>query len=177
MDRMVHRATPTVPLWREAVHLSKEDRIVTRQHYSVDIDAPRQRVWEVLWDDRTYRDWASAFMEGSHAVSDWKEGSKIQFLDPSGNGMSAVIEKKVPNERMTFRHLAEIKEGKEQPAPPSWSGALEEYTLKDNGKGTTLIVDQDAADEYKEAFEKAFPKALQRVKELATQRQPAGATR
>ena len=78
---------------------------------------------------------------------------------------------------MTFRHLAEIKEGKEQPAPPSWSGALEEYTLKDNGTGATLIVDHDAADEYKEAFEKAFPKALQRVKELATQRQAAGATR
>ena len=177
MDRMVHRTTPTVLVCREAVHPSKEDRIVTRLHYSVDIDAPRQRVWEVLWDDRTYRDWTSAFMEGSHAVSDWKEGSKIQFLDPSGNGMSAVIEKKVPNERMTFRHLAEIKEGKEQPAPPSWSGALEEYTLKDNGKGTTLIVDSDAADEYKESFEKAFPKALHRVKELATQRQPAGATR
>jgi len=49
--------------------------------------------------------------------------------------------------------------------------------LEDNGKDTTLIVDQDAADEYKEAFEKAFPKALQRAKELATQRQPAGAPR
>jgi uncharacterized protein YndB with AHSA1/START domain len=157
--------------------MNREDRIVTRQHYSVDIDAPRQRVWEVLWDDRTYRDWTSAFMEGSHAVSDWKEGSKIQFLDPNGNGMSGIIEKKMPNERMTFRHLAEIKDGKEQPASPSWSGAVEDYTLKDNGKGTTLIVDVDTADEYKEMFEKAFPKALQRVKELATQRQPAGAAR
>jgi hypothetical protein len=37
------------------------------------------------------------------------------------------------------------------------------YTLKDDGKGTTLIVDSDAVDEYKESFEKAFPKALQRV--------------
>jgi uncharacterized protein YndB with AHSA1/START domain len=156
-----------------AVHPNKEDRIVTRLHYSVDIDAPRQRVWEVLWDEKTYPDWTSAFMEGSHAVSDWKEGSRIQFLDPSGNGMSSIIEKKVPHERMTFRHRAEIKEGKEQPLPPSWSGGLEDYTLKDNGKGTTLIVDSDAADEYKEMFEKAFPKALQRVKELATQRQPA----
>ena len=150
---------------------------MTRLHYSADIDAPRERVWEVLWDDKTYRDWTSAFGEGSHAKSDWKEGSTIQFLDPSGNGMSSVIEKKVPNERMTFRHLGEIKEGKEQPAPASWSGAIEEYTLKDNGRGTTLIVDADTADEYKEMFEKAFPKALQRVKELATRTQPAGATR
>jgi uncharacterized protein YndB with AHSA1/START domain len=154
----------------------KEDFIVTRLHHTVDIDAPRDRVWAVLWDDKTYRDWSSAFMEGSHAVSDWKEGSKIQFLDPSGNGMLAIIEKKVPNERMTFRHIAEIREGKEHPAPSSWANAREEYTLKDNGRGTTLTVDTDAADEYKEAFEKAFPKALQRVKELAA-RQPAGATR
>ena len=69
---------------------------MTRLHYSVDIDAPRQRVWDVLWDDRTYRDWTSAFMEGSHAVSDWREGSKIQFLDPSGDGMSALPETSSP---------------------------------------------------------------------------------
>ena len=59
---------------------------MTRLHYSVDIDAPRQRVWEVLWDDKTYPDWTSAFMEGSRAVSDWKEGSRIQFLGPGGDG-------------------------------------------------------------------------------------------
>jgi uncharacterized protein YndB with AHSA1/START domain len=149
----------------------KEDVTVTRLHFSVDIDAPRERVWAVLWDDRTYRDWTGAFSQGSYAVSDWKEGSKVQFLDPSGSGMSAVIEKKVPNERMTFRHLAEIKEGKEQP-PASWSGAREDYTLQDNGRGTTLTVDLDTVDEYKQMFEQAFPKALQRVKELAA-RQPA----
>jgi uncharacterized protein YndB with AHSA1/START domain len=150
---------------------------VTRLHYTVDIDAPRERVWAVLWDDKTYRDWTSAFMEGSHAVSDWKEGSKIQFLDPSGNGMASIIEKKVPNERMTFRHIGEIKAGKEDPAPSSWANAREEYTLRDNGRGTTLTLDTDAADEHKEMFEKAFPKALQRLKELATQRQPAATTR
>ena len=150
---------------------------MTRLNFTVDIDAPRERVWAVLWDDQTYRDWTSAFMEGSHAVSDWKEGSKIQFLDPSGNGMVAIIEKKKPNERMTFRHFAEIKEGKEQPEAP-WSGAHEDYALKDNGRGgTTLIVESDTVEEYKQMFEQAFPKALQRVKELATQRQPAGATR
>ena len=149
---------------------------MTRLHYSIDIDAPRQRVWDVLWDDKTYPEWTSAFMEGSHAVSDWKEGSTVQFLGPTGDGMLAVIEKKIPNERMTFRHRVEIKGGKEQPAA-SWSGAIEDYTLKDTGKGTTLIVELDTADEYKEMFEKAFPKALQRVKELATQKQPASATR
>ena len=138
-------------------------------HFSVRINAPRERVWNVLWDDVTYRDWTSVFAEGSYAVSDWNEGSRIQFLDPgSGSGMSAVIEKKRPNELMSFRHLAEIRDGKEQP-PAAWSGALENYTLTDNDGGTTLRVTLDTADEYRQMFEDKFPKALQRVKELAEQ--------
>jgi hypothetical protein len=39
---------------------------------------------ESMWDDSTYRQWTSAFSEGSHAVSDWKEGSKVLFLSPEG---------------------------------------------------------------------------------------------
>lgn len=140
---------------------------LTQLQFSIDIKAPRQKVWDVLWDDATYRDWTSAFAEGSYAVSDWQEGSKIRFLDPgSGSGMSAVIERKRPNEFMSFRHMAEIKDGQEQP-PAEWSGAMENYTLKDNGSGTTLTVDLDAPDEFREVFEEKFPKALQRVKTLA----------
>jgi uncharacterized protein YndB with AHSA1/START domain len=154
----------------------KEDLIVTRLHHTVDIDAPRDRVWAVLWDDKTYRDWTSAFMDGSHAVGDWKEGSKIRLLDSNDNGILAIIEEKVPNERMILRHIGEILEGKEQPAPSSWANAREEYTLKENGRGTTLAVETDAGEEHKEAYEKAFPKALQRLKELAA-RQPSGPSR
>jgi uncharacterized protein YndB with AHSA1/START domain len=141
--------------------------MMERLHFSIDIKAPREKVWKVLWDDETYRDWTSVFAEGSYAVSDWNEGSKIQFLDPkSGSGMSAVIEKKRPNEFMSFKHLAEIRNGQEQP-PAAWSGALEDYTLKENDGTTTLSVDLDAAEEYRDMFADAFPKALQRVKTLA----------
>jgi hypothetical protein len=138
-----------------------------RLHFSIRIEAPRERVWAVLWQDATYRDWTSVFAEGSYAVSDWNEGSSIQFLDPkSGGGMSAVIVKKRPNELMSFKHVAEIRDGREQP-PAEWSGALETYTLDDTDGATTLTVDLDAAEEYREMFEDKFPKALQRVKTLA----------
>jgi uncharacterized protein YndB with AHSA1/START domain len=173
-----HRTDETCAAAWPSTHRSENEggQIVTRLHYTIDIDAPRERVWAVLWDDKTYRDWSSAFMEGSHLAGELKEGNKVQFLDPSGSGMASIVEKKVPNERMTFRHVGEIKDGKEHPARPSWANAHEEYVLRDNGRGTTLTVDADSADEYKEMFEKAFPKALQRLKELATQ-QPTGATR
>lgn len=137
-----------------------------RLQFSTTINAPRQAVWKALWDDASFRDWTSVFAEGSHAISDWNEGSPIRFLAPDGSGMAAVIETKRPNEFMSFRHIAEIKDGKEQP-PAEWSGAHEDYRLEERAGITTLSVDMDAADEYREMFETTFPKALERVKTLA----------
>lgn len=136
-------------------------------HFTIEIKASKEKVWKVLWDDASFTDWTSVFAEGSYAVSDWKEGSKIQFIDPKSNaGMSSVIEKLVPAEYMSFRHIAEIENGKKQP-PKEWSGAHENYTLAEHEGITTLIVDLDTIEEYKDMFEEKFPKALQRVKELA----------
>lgn len=138
-----------------------------RLQFSIDIAAPPEKVWQVLWDDATFSDWTSVFAEGSYAVSDWKEGSTIQFLDPaSGSGMASIIEKKRPGEFMSFRHVAEIQNGREQ-KPAAWSGAHENYTLTRKAGGTTLRVDVDAADEHRQTFEDKFPRALQRVKSLS----------
>lgn len=138
-----------------------------RLHFTTDIDAPPHRVWAMLWDDATYRDWTSVFAVGSHAVSDWRQGSEVRFLGPEGtSGMLAVIDEHVPQERMVFRHVAEIKDGQEQPPGP-WAGALETYTLTANGQGTTLLVTLDAEEEHASSFRELFPQALDRVKVLA----------
>jgi uncharacterized protein YndB with AHSA1/START domain len=140
---------------------------MNRLHFSIDIAAPPDKVWRMLWNDASYCDWTSVFSEGSYAVSDWNEGSTIRFLDASGrNGMSAVIEKMRPGEFMSFRHEAEIKEGQLQ-QPADWFGAHENYTLTGRDGGTTLSVDLDAPDEYRQIFEGKFPHALQRVKTLS----------
>ena len=140
---------------------------MTRLRYSVDIAAPREKVWQVLWSDSTFGKWTSVFAEGSYAVSDWKEGSPIRFIDPATNdGMASIIEKKRSNEFMSFRHVAEIKNGTEQP-PADWSGAHEDYTLTEKDGRTTLRVDLDAAEEHRTTFEEKFPQALQAVKSLS----------
>jgi uncharacterized protein YndB with AHSA1/START domain len=147
--------------------MSPATKPLNRLQFSVDIAATRERVWKVLWEDATYRDWTSVFSEGSYAVSDWKEGSKVQFFDASGrNGMSAIIEKQRPHEFMSFRHEAEIKDGQVQPSA-DWAGAHENYTLTSHAGGTRLTVDLDTADEYRQMFDGTFPQALQRVKQLA----------
>lgn len=141
-----------------------------KMHFSIQISAPAQKVWEVLWNDETYRKWTSVFTEGSYAISDWKEGSKVQFLSPEGSGMYSVIEKMQPAAFISFRHLGEIKKGEEQ-APVDetsvWYGAKEEYTLTAENGTTTLDVHIDMTENDKKYFQDKFPAALQEVKKLS----------
>jgi hypothetical protein len=147
-------------------------KIITmeKQHYEISINAPREKVWKVLWGNDTYRAWTAAFSEGSHAETDWKKGSKVLFLDGKGQGMVSTIAENIPNEYMSFEHLGEViggVEDTESEKVKQWSGAHENYTLKSvNGK-TQLSVDMDINDEFKDYFEKTFPIALNKVKELA----------
>jgi len=140
------------------------------KEFKVTIDAPKEKVWNTLWNDATYREWTSVFAEGSRAESDWKKGSKILFLDGKGSGMVSVIAEQIPNEFMSFKHLGEVKDGVEDTASEKvsqWAGAFENYTLKMiNGK-TELIVDMDISDDFADYFLKTFPKALDKVKEIA----------
>jgi uncharacterized protein YndB with AHSA1/START domain len=141
-----------------------------KENFSVSISASAKKVWQVLWSDATYRQWTSAFSEGSYAVSDWKEGSKIQFLSPGGEGMFSVIEVLRPYERMVFSHLGVIKDFKEQPETKEtaeWKGAKEEYVLTEENGTTRLDVYLDTTTEFAGYFAEAFPKALSIVKQLA----------
>lgn len=140
-----------------------------RTQFNISIDAPKEKVWNVLWQDDTYREWTSVFSPGSRAISDWEKGSKIKFLGEKESGMVAIIEDKVPNEYMAFKHMGEIKDGKEDTESErvtAWQGAMETYTLK-GGSPTELKVEIDLNEEYKEMFMGMFPKALQKVKEIS----------
>ena len=54
--------------------------------FSIDIKAPKDKVWYSLWDDENYQNWTSAFCEGSYTISDWNEGSKIYFMGSNTDG-------------------------------------------------------------------------------------------
>jgi hypothetical protein len=106
----------------------------------------------------------------SYADTDWKEGSKVLFLDGEGSGMVSKIEANKPNEFMSFKHLGEVKNGVEDTESDkvkSWAGAFENYTLKEVDGITELIVELDMNEEYKDMFMQMFPKALEQLKILS----------
>ena len=141
-----------------------------KQTHSTTIKAPRERVWEALWNDEPYRQWTSPFCEGSYAVSEWKEGSRVHFLTPDGDGMFSVIDRLIPNEFMSFRHLGSIRNNEEQPAneeTKKWEGAMENYRLIDRDGGTEVVVELDADGGMGDFLARTFPLALAKLKELS----------
>ncbi|HWR51041.1 MAG TPA: SRPBCC domain-containing protein [Bryobacteraceae bacterium] len=137
--------------------------------FSTAIDAPAERVWQVMLEDATYREWTSAFSEGSYAVTDWKEGSKALFLTPEGDGMVSRIAVHRPNEFLSIEHLGAVSKGvedTESDAVRGWAGARENYSLTESGSGVTLTVEMDATDEYRKYFEETWPKALAKLKQV-----------
>ncbi len=133
--------------------------------FSTTINSPAQKVWQILWDDSTYPQWTAVFGEGSYAESDWKAGSSIKFLMPSGDGMFSKIETLIPNKKMVFQHLGSIKNGKE--IPSEWEGSLETYILEEKGNKTKLIASLESTEEYVDFFQKTFPEALEKIKKLS----------
>jgi uncharacterized protein YndB with AHSA1/START domain len=138
--------------------------------FKIRIKASPEKIWNVLWNEETYKQWTGAFCEGSYAISDWNEGDKIHFLSPGGEGMNSIIEKKTPNEYMAFKHLGEIKNFEELPITEEtliWSGAMETYRLIPDDEFTDLIAQMDIVEKYIDYFKEAFPKGLETIKELS----------
>ena len=144
-------------------------------HFSIVINAPKEKVWDTMLSDKTYRIWTEPFMPGSYYKGDWSKGSKILFLGPNpetgkeGGMVSRIAENKL-YEFVSIEHLGIINDGVEDTTSDEvkkWTPAFENYTFKEKNGTTEVIVEMDIHADYKEMFEGMWPKALQKLKELA----------
>lgn len=141
-----------------------------RLTFTTVIKASKEKIWRSMLEDKTYRQWTGPFHEGSYAVTDWKEGSKALFLSPEGEGMVSRIAVHRPNEYLSIMHLGMVKNGVEDTQSDeikAWAGALENYSLREVDGTSTLTVEMDAPDEYRQYFDETWPKALGKLKEIA----------
>jgi len=138
--------------------------------YSIEIDASKDRVWETLWEEATFRDWSGIIDEGTYMKGEMKEGSEVEFISSvSGYGVTSIVEKLQPEEFVSFRHRADTKETGQQTREKEWTGGVESYHLAENNGKITLTVKTDVPKEQEALFNERFPKALMRIKALAEQ--------
>lgn len=138
--------------------------------YTITINAPREKVWDTMLDDATYREWTTAFMPGSNFEGDWSAGSTMRFLSKDAesgktSGMIAQVKENRPHEFISLEYSAIMNEDVEQPLP---GNGFENYTFTDAGDGTEVSIDMlNVPDEYVSMFDESWPKALESLKALA----------
>jgi uncharacterized protein YndB with AHSA1/START domain len=143
---------------------------IKKRTFSIEIDAPIKKVWDNLLNDQTYRLWTTPFCEGSYYTGELKQGGKIHFLSPDGGGMYSTVIFYNPPKNVLFQHIGELKNFEEQPLDEKtekWTGAFENYKMKEDAGKTIVEAEVDLAPEYLDYFEEAFPKALGILKKIS----------
>ena len=141
-----------------------------KKEFRITINAPREKVWNVITGKDTYPIWTAVFTEGSDVETDWKKGSKALFMDGKGSGMVSEIAENIPNEFLSIRHLGFVKNGIEDTTSDEvkeWAGACENYTLTEKGGKTEWLTEMDVTDEFANYFDETWPQAMKVAKELA----------
>jgi len=145
------------------------------QHYSILINAPKEKVWNTMLDQDTYREWTKVFNEGGRYEGNWEEGSKILFIGPDPEtgkegGMVSRIKENRKYEFVSIEHLGILKDGVEDTTSEEakkWAPAFENYTFTEKEGGTEVSVDLDMADEFTDFFNETWPKGLAKLKEIS----------
>ncbi|QQS44239.1 hypothetical protein IPM65_01420 [Candidatus Roizmanbacteria bacterium] len=136
--------------------------------FSIQIHAPKEKVWETLWQDKTFRLWADLIDPGTYMKGDMKEGNEIQFISSeNGYGVTSLVEKVVIGEYLLLRHSADTQEKGKREREKEWTGGKECYTLDEKDGITNLTVSFDVPPDLETYFKVNYPKAMERIKEMA----------
>lgn len=137
---------------------------------SIELDAPKEKVWDVLLQDKSYRIWTSVFHPGSYVETDWKQGTNVLFKTPEGSGLVSTVLLHQPQEIISFQHAGVLKNGVEDfdnDEVKNWRDFKETYVVKEKDGITQLFIDQDITEEHADGFSTTWKKALQKIKELS----------
>lgn len=147
-------------------------------HKEIFINAPREKVWDIMLGEETYKEWTKAFSPTPNTTSrfegNWEEGSKMLFIgenqDGGTEGMVSRIQENRKPEFLSIEHIGIYKDGvedTESEVAKQWAPAYENYTFIEKDGGTELHIDMDIEEQYKEMFEKMWSAALESLKELS----------
>jgi uncharacterized protein YndB with AHSA1/START domain len=138
--------------------------------FTLEIKATKEKVWDTLWQDKTFRDWAGVIDPGTYMVGELKQGNEVQYISAeNGYGVTSLIEKLTPGEFLQLRHQADTQDEGKREREKEWTGGQESYSLSEKHGLTTLTVAFDVPIEMEEYFQINYPKALERVKKLSEQ--------
>jgi uncharacterized protein YndB with AHSA1/START domain len=138
---------------------------------SIDIEAPKTKVWDVLVKDEYNQQWYAEFSAGTKAVTDWKEGSKVLFVDSSNSGLACTVTVNKPAEELIVEYTGIVNNGVEDTEgemAKAVKGGKEVYKLSEQNGVTHLVAECDMDEQMYDSMAATWDKAMMKIKELAT---------
>lgn len=145
--------------------------------FKQDINASAEKVYNTMLgmdNIETYEQWTAEFNPTSSYEGTWEKGAKIYFIGTDENGkrggMVSEIADNIPSQFVSIRHYGILdgeKEITEGPEVEKWAGGLENYSFDEDDGVTTVSVEIDITEDYLDYFTTTWPKALNKLKELA----------
>lgn len=144
--------------------------------FIVSIHASVTRIYDFMLgisSKSTYEQWTALFNPTSTYEGSWDKGSKILFIgvDEKGEkgGMVSRIVENIPNQYVSIQHYGLFKADKEITEGPDvekWANGFENYTFEESNGTTTVTVDLDTTEDFLSYMNQAYPKALDKLKEI-----------
>lgn len=141
--------------------------------FTARISAPVHHVWTSMLDDAPYREWTRAFGD-SYYEGGWENGQRIRFLgrsdDGTVNGLFGRVVESRPDEYVCVEYDGQVLAGVDDTTSAAarlFAGARESYAFSESGGVTTVEVELDIDDSMADMLTDAWPRALDRLKEIA----------
>lgn len=146
--------------------------------FKIDINAPKEKVWELLMGNDNNKEWLHVSWPGTYSEGIWNEGENIRFL--SGEGQDGTLMNLVeyrPYSHSFGRHIAVINadgtEDRTSEMAKLWIGSTEDTILTEKNGITTVTIEMQTPPEWESMFNDGWPNALEKLKEVAEQKQSA----
>jgi uncharacterized protein YndB with AHSA1/START domain len=143
-------------------------------HFTINISASAEKIWDVLLGKETYPMWTKAFHSDSNVIGNWEQGSAMRFVgtneDGTQSGMLSIIETHVPNKHIAIKHIGMIMNGIEDTTSEEvqkWAPSYEKYTVENHGDHCTLLVDMDSHEDYVTMFTTMWQRAVVAIKTMS----------
>lgn len=138
--------------------------------YKISIDAPAQKVWDIMLSPDGYVEWTGVSWPGSIYEGNWKQGENIRFVSKEGEGTLAHFNEVKPYEYISAEHIALLGKGgvedRTSDMAKGWVGTLENYIFNDNNGKTELTVEIHTNPAWEKMFNDGWPGALNKLKEI-----------
>ena len=144
--------------------------------FKVSINAPVAKIYDIMLgisNKSTYEQWTALFNPTSTYEGSWEKGSKMLFVgvDEKGEkgGMVSKIVDNIPDKFVSIQHYGLVNGGKEiteGPEVEKWANGFEDYHFDETNDTTTVTVELDTIEDFLSYMNEAYPKALDKLKEI-----------